>query len=149
MISVGNRSRCRSFGSSSVRETPYRFVRGLLDEALDHLVDSLKLPSWADEEYLQDHLRLALKREVTSWNVEESLIIDKEGEVSNREYIRADFDCTLRWDEKPLDCMYIDFEWENGEFKALSSVDISNASKAISKVISVPSDAGYYEEFEI
>ena len=82
--------------------TPWAFIKSLQAEAIEFLIKTTKdeTPSWITEEYLEENLELALHREITSWNVQEQLVFDKDGKEEEREYRAAEFRASLRWKGK-------------------------------------------------
>ena len=129
-------------------ESPWSFIKGLCDEAFDFFVDECQkeMPSWVDEWYIRDNLEFALHREVTSWNVQESVLFDKDGKEEARRYVKAEFQVSIRWQGKLHSDKIIDFQWANGKFEDVGMMDLSTLSDLVKELNEIPEDAGFKEE---
>jgi len=128
--------------------SPWGFVKTLVPMALEKYIKALDLPSWYPRETLFSDLDFALHRGVTTWNVEEVFVIDKEGGQVDREFRSADFEVSIRWKGRVHSDLTLYIKWVNGEFESFSFWELELVKDLI-EVSEIPDGAGFREELDL
>lgn len=130
-------------------QTPWGFVKSLSLDAEDFLREALeeKGPEWLDRWVLED-FSIAVRRDVTSWNVYTRYEFDKNGEEVEAEFYKAEFRVTTRWKGRDIDRGWLDLTWDD-DFDQPSDTDLDTILEYILKRVEIPEDAGFQEESEL